>query len=466
MAQWSWLLTMTAVLGLPMFRGGVPELAQAGFAVLCAAGLLFAPRAAYRDVWVLTAHVCWCIWLCWLAIQLLPIPLHQLEVIAPMSAEIWRGLAEAGLATGQGSISVHPSSGLRAWVSSLALYALWMAVRAQVATSPTFTRRSVLVFSAFGTLLAAYATLSLLGALKISLLEPLGHVHALDAHAPFANRNHLAAYLCLCGAFILAAMLGGSQNRPRQWRSSLRRFLEWSNQPILLLRLGLLIVVIAIVLSRSRMGNAAFVFGLGFFALAWLLQTKSLRSFVKVALIFASIIAVDVLIVSERFGLDRVTQRIELTDLDQNNRTEVHTRNLRLLEQVGPLGAGLGSYARIETSLSQRLEDRDYVFAHNDHAQLLIEAGIPGYAALATLVAVHIVMGLRRLRSRRTLHRAVAAAALMGIAAATLHATVEFNAYIPAWRALFVCLLALLAGLPRPLPATSPCHSSRQSKMS
>ena len=174
----------------------------------------------------------------------------------------------------------------------------------------------------------------------------------------------------------------------------------------------------------------------------------------------------DLLIVSERFGLERVTQRIELTDLDQNNRTEVHARNLQLLEQSWPFGAGLGSYSRIETTLGQALGGSDFVYAHNDHAQLLIEAGLPGYAALVALVALHIGMALRRLQSKRTLHRALSAAALMGIAAATLHATVEFNAYIPAWRALFVCLLALLAGLPAPRSTTGPSRWSIQSRRS
>lgn len=462
--QWSWLLSMTALLGLPLMRGGMPELAQAGFACLCAGSLLLAPRAAYRDSLVLAAHACWLAWLSWLAVQLIPLPLGILEQISPGSAEVWMGLREAGLPVEHGSISVHPSEGLRAWVSSLALYALWMSIRAQVAASSALTRRSLLVLSAFGTLLAAYATFSLLGTFTLAILEPLGNVHSRDAHAPFANRNHLAAYLCLSGAIILAAMLGGSQSRRPQWHSPLRRLLEWGNQPVLLLRLGLLIVVIGIVLSRSRMGNVAFVFGLGAFALAWLLQTRSLRAFLKVALIFASIIAVDLLIVSERFGLERVTQRIELTDLDQNNRTEVHARNLQLLEQSWPFGAGLGSYSRIETSLGQTLGGSDYVYAHNDHAQLLIEAGLPGYAALVALVALHIGMALRRLQSKRTLHRALSAAALMGIAAATLHATVEFNAYIPAWRALFVCLLALLAGLPAPRSTTGPSRWSIRSR--
>lgn len=75
----------------------------------------------------------------------------------------------------------------------------------------------------------------------------------------FINRNHLAGFLEMSlavGIGLLIAQLGGS---PKQgWRNRLGSFFELLLSPKAILRLSLVVMVIALVLTRSRMGNIAF----------------------------------------------------------------------------------------------------------------------------------------------------------------------------------------------------------------
>ncbi len=451
--HFSWWCAISAVILLPLVQGGFSLLADSLFTVLAGTALLFSPHGKSRNHWARLAQLAWLLWIAWQVMQLAPLPQAALAVIAPGSNAAWLNNAEL-IPSLSPRISLFPVESVRFLIASLGLWCLWETMRSLHASRPRLARNTLVAFTCAGLLQAFYGTVSHLGIWSIPWLEPTGHVHVDVAHGTFANRNHYAAYLILCTAATLALMMAPANAAGVFLRGSVRRLLDFITSATPVYRTILFIMVVAIVLTQSRMGNTALGVGLGAFAFAWILQTRDMRSFLIALSIFASILVVDVLIISERFGLEKVVQRIEQTDIDTDARVTAREIGDRMLEAYLPSGSGLGSFPRLEPLHDLRFGGAPFAFAHNDHQQLLIEAGIPGYAILCLLVLSHAALAIRLLKSRRNLHRSIGAAILMIISAAVLHSSVEFLAYTPGWRALFIALLGMMAGLPAPRRGT------------
>ena len=94
------------------------------------------------------------------------------------------------------------------------------------------------------------------------------------------------------------------------------------------LRILLAIMAIALVLTRSHMGNTAFfvsLFTTG--VLALLLFKERPRS---VVVLIASLIVIDIVMIGSWVGIERVKQRIEQTSLAQETRDEVDVYSVGL----------------------------------------------------------------------------------------------------------------------------------------
>lgn len=80
------------------------------------------------------------------------------------------------------------------------------------------------------------------------------------ATGTFVNRNHYAAYLVLCLAIGIGLLISWSaeQQQNRSWRRWLRDIAKLVLSPKAPLRIFLAIMVIALVLTHSRMGNTSF----------------------------------------------------------------------------------------------------------------------------------------------------------------------------------------------------------------
>ena len=119
-----------------------------------------------------------------------------------------------------------------------------------------------------------------------------------DATGTFINRNHLAGYLELTLAAGIGLLMALRDPRPFDWRN----LIELIMGPKARLRIALVVMVIALVMSHSRMGNTAFFVGLSVVGGIFVLLDKGNR--LRNSLILASIVLIDVLIVSQYFGLE------------------------------------------------------------------------------------------------------------------------------------------------------------------
>lgn len=290
--------------------------------------------------------------------------------------------------------------------------------------------------------------------------------HGTQATGTFINRNHLACYLYLCLSLGLGWILGsftGGQGlvgtAAQRIQAGALALLRFMLSPRMALRLLLVVMVIALVLTRSRMGNLSFVMGmLALAALLWL-RVPTLRR--TVAIVVVSLLMVDVVIIGQWVGLERVIQRMEATAVVEEDRRGEETiearlqpawRTLPMIAEQPLFGHGGGSYytafpAHKTGDMLLHLLYFDH--AHNDYVEIAADVGLVG---LALLLAVALASARRawQLASAQEASstRGVAYGVWMAVVCVGVHSWVDFNLHIPANALTFTALLAMVWAAP------------------
>ncbi len=341
------------------------------------------------------------------------------------------------------SLSLDPGASLAAWLKSCA-YVLLFGLTLLLVDSRSRLRTFAYVILFAGLAEAAYGSLRALSE---------GGV----ASGTFTNRNHFAAYLVMCLSVGIGLLIAsaGEPSIHRSWRNRIRNIAALVLSHKAPVRIFLAIMVMALVLTHSRMGNTAFFAGMliaGVLALA--LFKGSSR---PVTILIASLVVIDLVIIGSWIGIDRVTQRIAETTLATETRDEVSIHSLEAWRDYPLFGTGAGSYYGV----FPRYREADvggafFAHAHNDYVEFLTESGLVGTGLLGMATVRSLWSALIAQRKRRDiLMRGVGFASTMAIVAMLIHATVEFNLQIPANAATFMLLLAM-AWLARHLSQGSP----------
>lgn len=270
----------------------------------------------------------------------------------------------------------------------------------------------------------------------------------------FINRNSLAGYLGMTLAAGIGLLLALRETRPFSWT----QLIELLMGPKARLRLALVIMVIALVMTHSRGGNASFFIGLMLVGAVFILRTKENR--MRNSLILASLVLIDVLVISQYFGLERLKDRVmatQLTDTVVNGeivqrateiRGDVFLYALPLAQDKPLVGQGAGSFEAVFPKYVGEDIRLHFDLAHNDYIQFAIEYGALGFIPLALFVLLALYWAFKALWQQASLYRGgIGFGAAMGIIAMLSHATVDFNLQIPANAATFVvlCAIAVLA---------------------
>ncbi|MDP2226284.1 MAG: O-antigen ligase family protein [Moraxellaceae bacterium] len=382
------------------------------------------PSAALRSS-KLTLGLFFCIAV-WSSIQLLPLPYH----------DGWQELS-------------HDLNSTAYKLQKSILYTLVLFITLQLVNTRPRLQVFAHVIVISGVLQAVYAVITLLGGPQFDILTIKGmSSYKGDATGTFINRNHLAGYLEMTlavGTGLLIASLELGEGG-KSWRERIRRLLQAMLGGKARLRLFLVIMVIALVMTHSRMGNAAFFASMGICAVIGLmLFRQNSRSMV---ILFSSMIIIDVFIVSTWFGLERLVQRIEGTEIATEERTDVNATALPWVQENWLTGSGAGSFSSQFPAYRTADISGFFDFAHNDYLQILGEYGVIGGSFFAAIVLLCLYSAIQAQRERRnSLQRGMAFAAMMGIMSLLIHSTVDFNLHIPANAMLFtiLCSIALIA---------------------
>jgi O-antigen ligase len=273
------------------------------------------------------------------------------------------------------------------------------------------------------------------------------------ATVTFVNTYHLAGYLVMClaaGAGLLVAELEAPVPPAATRRERLRRWLRYLLGPRMRLRFLLALMVVALIMTRSRAGNLAF---LGSLALAGgCLLATGRRPSGPVAAFLASLVLVDVLVLGRWFGLDRVLARVTEIAAGPVDRLAYFPAVLDYVASFPLTGSGGGSFYAVMPNFEPPGLGGVLEHAHNDYLEFAAELGLPALALLAAVVGASAWQGWRVLRERRRgVLRGAGFCCLMVICWSLLHSAVDFNLQIPA-NALTYCTVLALPWICRGLP--------------
>jgi O-antigen ligase len=212
-----------------------------------------------------------------------------------------------------------------------------------------------------------------------------------------------------------------------------------------LLLLALVIMVLALLFSKSRAGIMSMFFGLGSFL--FLIKSKN-RKLPKRFWIVVSVLFALTFMYGLRIGFDPIIDRF-LT-LDQNtSRLDYWNDSLAIIADH-PLGIGLAAFKNVfpvynVTSLNETITPH---YMHNDVLQFIVETGWPGFILLTGTYLVFLVDSFRRIR-RMVFYTDpqkffIAVGAFSGLVSISFHSFFDFNLQIPANAVYFVVLLAIL----------------------
>jgi O-antigen ligase len=281
--------------------------------------------------------------------------------------------------------------------------------------------------------------------LNEGMASPIFNIpYSTAAVGSFVYKNQLANYLALCisigiGVLISQLSLNGSSNQVRQKIRDLASVLLSSK---MLIRLSLIIMIIALILTRSRMGNSAFFLALAaisvFAFFFYHRKPKHLR------LLILSFFILDLILVGTIFGVEKVKERLLETSLASETRDEVVRDSIPMILEYPVFGTGGGSFYSSFSQYQAGPYSGFYDHAHNDYIQFSAELGLPITLLLGSMVLYCLFISLKTIAKRKTpLYQGVSFGCAVAIIHMLLHSTVDFSLQSPAIALLFISILSL-----------------------
>jgi O-antigen ligase len=362
-------------------------------------------------------------------------------------------------------VSISPFNTRGYLLASLLYLGAWLLVLFTVRSRERATRLlgalvAAGVLQAFGAVLLQSGNASY--QLFLTTFDPMGR-----ATGTFPSPDNLAGYMELClaaGLGWLLSQMGKGAKTGEGWRARTVSVLTFVMSGKMLLRLLLVVMVIALVMSHSRMGNGAFFIGLALTGAAVAIASSELR---KPALwLVASMVLVDIIIIGQWVGIDRVVQRMQDTAVltspqadsfglstapvqreeTLEQRFTIPRMSLGLVASSPWFGHGGGTYYTAFPPFKQpglgsigMLWDH----AHNDYVQVAADTGWVGLA-LWMLVGLATAWRAAQLLAdgETRVNRGFGVAAVMALFCMGLHNLVDFNMHIPSNALTFTVLLA------------------------
>jgi len=309
---------------------------------------------------------------------------------------------------------------------------------------------AIICAGVFQALYASYLNLS------PTIVSPLfGYKHTDRAIGTFTYSNFLANFLALClclGIGVLVSELKRSTSDCKQTlKQTVRAWTEILLSSKIILRISLIIIIIALILTRSRMGNSAFFIALMVVSLlAFFIYRQKPRAF---KLLIVSFFIIDLIIIGAIFDVEKVKQRISETSISSETRDEVVRDSIPLILDKPLLGSGGGTFYTAFPAYQSEPYSGYYDNAHNDYVQFAVELGLPTTAALGSLILYCLWLCIATMRKRKTaLFQGVAFGCAIAIIDMLLHSLVDYSLQAGANSMLFMTILCL-AILSNKLPA-------------
>lgn len=259
--------------------------------------------------------------------------------------------------------------------------------------------------------------------------------NATEAVGFFANRNHLASLLMMCFPMAVAITAWWAHQRNTYQAKS----------PMLVIGGALLcvLIILAIAVARSRAGLLLGMIG-GVMCLPALFALPKAPGFKRLlgAIVVLGIIA------SIQFALFGILQRFD-NGIADTTRSQMTNTSIQAGKAFAPMGSGLGTFRDAYPPFELKAGNMDSTLtnhAHNDYAEIWLEAGYPGILAMSVFWLLFLAVGwviwfVRKQGDRIDI--LLSRAAWIGVLLALLHSYVDYPLRTTANATVFAVLLAL-----------------------
>lgn len=237
----------------------------------------------------------------------------------------------------------------------------------------------------------------------------------------YINRNNFSFYLII--SFIISLFYLNFYNK-HFVKKSKSSYFSFFLSDLFLIRLGILIITLGIILTKSRAGNFTFLIILILIAAYDLIKYKKI-TFLNITIF--SIIIIDLLFLSQMIGGDHTLERFATTSFEgERQRFEVFQIGLNEFLNFPIFGYGLGGFEVIY-SLKYNNTFLFYDHIHNDFIEYLGELGSIGFTILFLIIPSIIVRKIFINSQISELKKIT----LFSLIAVLIHCNLDFALHIP-----------------------------------
>lgn len=269
----------------------------------------------------------------------------------------------------------------------------------------------------------------------------------------FRYHNSMAGYMELClsvGIGLMLAQLGNLHAHPG-WRRKTVAALRFVLSAKMLLRAMLVIMVIALVLTRSRMGNSAFFAAMLLVGFAAIVLKRHAAP--AAIWLISSLIVIDILVIGTWIGLEKVVSRVQETTLSTSvgktedsieQRSVVPRAAISIIQDFPLAGTGGGSFYSAFFRYRPSEIAAYFEHTHNDYLEIAGDTGLVGLGLLMAFAAYCAGTFIQVLRKRHDhVFRGMAFGSLMALVSIGIHGFVDFNLQIPSNALTLTAILAM-----------------------
>jgi O-antigen ligase len=380
-----------------------------------------------------------------LFVQILPLPSFLIRMLSPNAYSFRETFSAGGSTPAFMSFSMIAPHTIRDGLELLAYFLIGFLI-VKTVTRQRQIYRIFYVLVGMGIFQAFYGFLELYNTNPRLLFYEKEHY--LDAlTGTFVNRNHLSGYLEMAIPLAIGLILARSDllsAASMKWKERLLRLSEKGVYQNLLLSIGIIVMALGIIFSKSRSGVFLLVFTfilfLGF-SVMFFRRSRHRQIWMR-RFIWAVFMAV--IFISLYIGIDATIERFSLDEILREGRPTVWGNTVGIISDFPLFGSGLGTFTSLYPAYEQVKMQARYSHAHNDYLQYFSELGIVGMILLLGGILFILVTCFLAWRERRRAEvKGLGLGGIIAVVAILIHSITDFNLQIPANMLLFSVVLSL-----------------------
>lgn len=378
-------------------------------------------------------------------IQLLPIPKFLIKIFSPSAYSFQQNYRPEFSDVKFLSLSLIPSHTLQQGLELITYFLLGFLI------IKTVNKRGQII-RIFSVVVAVGIFEALYGMFELYNKNPrvlfYKKIHTLDSvTGTFINRNHLSGYLEMVlplALGLIIARINLFSFTGLKWRKILFRIFERRVSANLFISIGIIIMSLGIIFSKSRSGTFLLIFIFILFLELTILYfggEEGRKTWIKN---FLKVVFLVIILISLYIGIGATLERFAFDDLLNESRPTYWANTINIFLKYPIFGTGLGTFSSLYPDWEVRGTLIRLYHAHNDYLEYLSELGLIGMIFLLGGILFMGIKSFRVWRERR--HPEVKGLALGGIIAIIcmlIHSITDFNLHIPANMLLFSVVLSL-----------------------